>query len=85
MTTSVFIPAFAGYEARDYIANPGVHYVVEPLQAFAWNPSVPGAKSEDTFIVSEAGAELLSPTPDWPYIQVETGIGTIQRPDILEL
>jgi Xaa-Pro aminopeptidase len=43
----------------------------EPIQAghaVAWNPSLPGgAKSEDTYLVSAAGApERLTTSPGWP-------------------
>ncbi len=74
-----------GYATRDYIANPLTEFEVEPVQAFAWNPSVPGAKSEDTFLISEAGPELLTATPDWPYQQVEAAGTLMARPDMLEI
>jgi len=74
-----------GYETRDYIANPHTEFAVEPVQAFAWNPSVPGAKSEDTFLISEQGAELLTTTPDWPYREAEVVCADMMRPEILEI
>ncbi len=75
----------AGYEPREYIATPYTEQVVEAVQAFAWNPSVPGAKSEDTFLVSGAGQELLTASPGWPQQQVEAGGQVMTRPDILQL
>jgi antitoxin VapB len=75
----------AGYEAREYIATPDSPEVVAAVQPFAWNPSVPSAKSEDTFLISEAGAELLTPTPGWPQVQVALNGATMERPDILRL
>lgn len=75
----------AGYEAREYVATPHSTEIVEEVQAFAWNPSVPGAKSEDTFLISERGAELLTATPGWPQIQVEVNGEVMERPGILEL
>ena len=75
----------AGYEAREYIATPDSPEVVAAVQPFAWNPSVPSAKSEDTFLISEAGAELLTPMPGWPQVQVALNGATMERPDILRL
>lgn len=74
-----------GYATRDYIATPYTDYPVERVQAFAWNPSVPGAKSEDTFLVTDAGAELLSPSPGWPQQQVEVDGVVMERPDVLQM
>jgi antitoxin VapB len=75
----------AGYEPRDYVATPSTEQVVEAVQAFAWNPSVPGAKSEDTFLVTSSGQELLTPSPGWPQQQVEVAGHVMSRPDVLQL
>ena len=44
-----------------------------------------GAKSEDTFIVTEAGARSVSNTDHWPSLTFDTEIGPMRRPAILEL
>jgi Xaa-Pro aminopeptidase len=75
----------AGYEPREYVATPTSSEMVGAPQAFAWNPSVPGAKSEDTFLVTEGPPELLTPSPGWPQQSIEVGGVTLERPDILEL
>ncbi|MBF6613305.1 MAG: M24 family metallopeptidase [Chloroflexi bacterium] len=76
----------AGYEPREYVGTPGSKEIVQDVQAFAWNPSVPGAKSEDTFLVTQAGAELLTPSPGWPQIKVNLTDGkTVERPGVLQL
>ncbi|HEY0068844.1 MAG TPA: M24 family metallopeptidase [Chloroflexia bacterium] len=75
----------AGYEAREYVATPYTDQVVQAVQAFAWNPSVPGAKSEDTFLVTEEGQELLTPSPGWPQQEIEVSGQVMSRPDILQL
>jgi hypothetical protein len=47
---------------------------------------VQGAKSEDTFLVGEDGAEPVSNSDEWPSLEVPTpGGGTLRRPAILEL
>jgi Xaa-Pro aminopeptidase len=48
-----------GYRSREVIAAPGVAHEITAGQAFAWNPSVPGAKAEETFVLTENGPEVL--------------------------
>jgi Xaa-Pro dipeptidase len=49
-----------GYGSRELIATPETHAVIEPGQAFAWNPSVTGAKAEETFLLTEEGPEVIA-------------------------
>ena len=56
----------AGFAGREWIATPGHGADVVLPQGYAWNPTVAGAKSEDTHLVSADGVELLSATGDWP-------------------
>ena len=67
-----------GYAGREVFAQPGSDYVLEAGMAVAWNPTVPGAKSEDTFLVAEGGLEWLtwSPDSDWP---LDEGQGRLPR------
>lgn len=73
-----------GYAPRDLLAVPGSPEPVRLGQAFAWNPTITGTKSEDTFLVTADGLELLSPTPDLPSIEVEVAGQRYLRPAILE-
>ncbi len=73
-----------GYAGRDLKGSPFVKGTVEMAQAFAWNPSITGVKSEDTVLVTPEGIELLSPTPDLPLQAVEAGEQVFHRPAILE-
>lgn len=49
-----------GYASRELIATPDTHDRIEPGQAFAWNPSITGAKAEETFVLSETGPEVVA-------------------------
>lgn len=69
-----------GYEPRDYLATEESQPVVREGQAFAWNPSVPSLKSEDTVVAWDDGPEILTVDPAWPTIEVNG----IARPLVLE-
>ncbi len=73
-----------GYAARDYKATALSEQIVLDGQAFAWNPSIAGTKSEDTILASESGPEVLSPAHDWPLLSAACGLGSLERPCILE-
>ena len=55
-----------GYEPREFLAIPGSQEMVVEGQAFAWNPSIAGAKVEDTILVGAAGNEIITLTPSLP-------------------
>lgn len=74
-----------GYESRDYKASPVSREVIQLNQAFAWNPSIAGVKSEDTTLVTGEGIEVLSAaSADWPMFPMEWQGKTIERPAILQ-
>lgn len=75
----------AGYAPREAIATANEDWVVRAGQAFAWNPSITGSKSEDTILVKEEGFENMTEIDDWPEINVEVDGKTISRPAILEI
>ncbi len=77
----------AGYEAREYVATPGLTDLVSVGQVYAWNPSIAGTKSEDTILVAEDGNENLTSIPGWPTLSVvvEGQSEPILRPAILEV
>ncbi|WP_117370053.1 M24 family metallopeptidase [Natrarchaeobaculum sulfurireducens] len=56
----------AGFAGREWIATPEHDAPVERPMAYAWNPTVQGAKSEGTVLVTENGLEPLTTTGDWP-------------------
>jgi antitoxin VapB len=49
-----------GYASREVIATPHTHVEIETGHAFAWNPSVTGAKAEETFVLTATGAEVVA-------------------------
>lgn len=71
-----------GYLAREIVATPTTTDTLAENTAVAWNPSLPGAKIEDTFVVLQDGKlENLTFDPNWPSVEVEGR----QRPIPLEL
>lgn len=56
-----------GYGCRERIATPDDPYTLNGTQAFAWNPSLRGAKLEDTVLMHQDGTlEVLTFDPAWP-------------------
>jgi len=73
----------AGYAPREVTASPAS---IEPIlvgQAFAWNPSITGTKSEDTILVGEDSNEIITEMADWPSIEVQVDQHVLKRPAIL--
>ncbi|HRE47250.1 MAG TPA: M24 family metallopeptidase [Aggregatilineales bacterium] len=75
----------AGYAPREVVARPGLTTIIQPNQAFAWNPSIRGVKSEDTILLTSEGVEILTAMPGFPTIKVTIPEGTLERPDILQM
>src|SRR5215218_2987990 len=50
-----------GYASREIIATPGTQQKIKQAQVFAWNPSLMGAKAEETFLLGQDGPEILTP------------------------
>ncbi len=71
------------YEPREYLGTPNSGDVVAVGNAFAWNPSITGAKSEDTMLVGETGNEVITATPNLPTITVNVDGVSFARPAIL--
>lgn len=74
----------AGYAPREVTATPSSTEPILLGQAFAWNPSITGAKSEDTILVGEGSNEIITSMIDWPTIDIQIDDQVIKRPAILE-
>lgn len=78
----------AGYAGREWIATPDATDPITAPIAYAWNPTVQGAKSEDTHLVASDRMETLTKTGQWPTHEVEpvavTGLTDVD-PDPVEL
>jgi antitoxin VapB len=57
-----------GYLEREWVARPGGSEHVAVRQAFAWNPNLPGAKVEDTYVLRDGLMETLTKTPELPVV-----------------
>lgn len=74
-----------GYIGRDYKVTFNTKEIVRENQGFTWNPSITGAKSEDTMLATSAGPVILSEPVTFPVLTMQKGGYTFRRPDILEL
>lgn len=74
-----------GYDGREYIAAPGMPDLVQVGQVYAWNPSITGVKSEDTFLVDSDENEILTAIEGWSTLEINVNGSSIRRPAILEV
>lgn len=61
----------AGYAGREWFVAPDAEAGVTVPMAYAYNPTIQGAKSEDTVLVTGDGFETLTGTGDWPTTAVD--------------
>lgn len=69
------------YRPREGLALPDDPRPVVPGAAYAWNPSLPWAKTEDTFVLGDAGLENVTWDERWPSVTVDGRV----RADVLAL
>jgi len=72
-----------GYAGREWFATPDSDVPVMAETAYAWNPTVQGAKSEDTAYVADGDVEVLTDSGRWPTDAVEAGGLALERPSVL--
>jgi Metallopeptidase family M24 len=59
-----------GYLGRDPKVTPTTADRVVDGQAYAWNPSAPGVKLEDTVVIDGGRLEVLTADPRWPVVEM---------------
>ncbi len=74
-----------GYNPREIKGMSDVHHRVKVGEAYGWNPSCQGAKSENTILVTKQGSENLTHTGEYKYIEVMIDGKTYLEEDILIL
>lgn len=73
-----------GYIPRDYRVDFSHHGVIAENQAFCWNPSITGTKSEDTVISTADGPLFVSRPYLFPRVELHVAGRRFVRADILE-
>jgi len=72
-----------GYTGRDYRVTFKTPDIIEEHQAFTWNPSVTGAKSEDTILATSRGPEMITRPILYPTLSLKVEGVNFVRPAIL--
>ena len=75
----------SGYEPREFVAVPDLAEDIVASQAFAWNPSIQGAKSENTILVGPDNNEILTSIAGWLTIPIVVNGREYLRPTIHEV
>jgi Xaa-Pro aminopeptidase len=73
-----------GYTGRDYRVNFKTPDIIQENQAFTWNPSITGTKSEDTIIVTSKGPVMITRPFLYPTLSLSVAGISFIRPDVLE-
>ncbi|CQR53647.1 MULTISPECIES: M24 family metallopeptidase [Haloferax] len=77
----------AGFAGREWFATPDADDEVRAPMGYAYNPTIQGAKSEGTALVTDEGVEPLTATGRWPTRTVTDADETVEleRPEILHI
>ena len=72
-----------GYYARDIKVTAETKDLVQEHQAFCWNPSITGTKTEDGFIATSTGPIMITYPVIFPQVKQEIGGVHFNRPGML--
>jgi Xaa-Pro aminopeptidase len=73
-----------GYTGRDYRVHFKTPDIIQENQAFTWNPSITGTKSEDTILATLKGPEMITHPILYPTLSLSVAGISFIRPDVLE-
>jgi Xaa-Pro aminopeptidase len=73
-----------GYTGRNYRVNFKTPDIIQENQAFTWNPSITGTKSEDTILATSKGPEMITHPILYPTLSMSVAGISFTRPAILE-
>ena len=73
-----------GYTGRDYRVHFKSPDIIQENQAFTWNPSITGTKSEDTILATSKGPEMITHPILYPTLSLSVAGISFIRPDVLE-
>jgi hypothetical protein len=73
-----------GYTGRDYRVHFKTPDIIQENQAFTWNPSITGTKSEDTILATPKGPEMITHPILYPTLSLSVAGISFIRPAILE-
>jgi Xaa-Pro aminopeptidase len=73
-----------GYIGRDYRVNIKTPDIIQENQAFTWNPSITGTKSEDTILAASTGVEMITRPVLYPTLSLTVAGIPFTRPAIFE-
>ena len=74
-----------GYYARDIKVTTETEDLVVPDQAYCWNPSIAGTKTEDGFIATAAGPVMITKPVIYPKLVTTVDGVTVTKPGLLVL
>jgi Xaa-Pro aminopeptidase len=64
--------------------TPGTEDLFQPGWAVTWSAGVGAARSCDTFLVTDEGPHVITPTEPWPLKRIRVQGADFVRPDILQ-
>ncbi len=73
-----------GYTGRDYRTHFKTPDIIQENQAFTWNPSLTGTKSEDTILATSRGPVMITFPILFPTLSLEVAGISFKRPEIFE-